>query len=345
MLKYDNPYFFYAFGLLPILFLVFLLLMRWKKKALERFGDADIVQQLMPDISQEKQVIKFIFLSVAFCFLIAALIDPQIGSKEEEAKQEGVDLMICLDVSNSMRAEDLSPSRLARAKQAISKLTEKLHGDRLGIIVFAGESFVQLPITSDYGAAKLFLDDIDCDMVQTQGTAIGTAIDLATESFGKTSASSKAIIIITDGENHEDDANASAKKASEKGMTVHCIGMGSSEGAPIPIYQNKVRVGFKKDAEGTTVVTKLNEQMLTEISAAGNGVYVRATNTEAGLNTIMNELEKMQRSKFGSKHFTDYEDHFQFFTFVALLFFIIEAALTERKLKWWTRMDLFQTKK
>jgi Ca-activated chloride channel homolog len=224
---------------------------------------------------------------------------------------------------------------------AISKLIDRLHGDRIGIVVFAGDAFTQLPITSDYGAAKLMLDNIDNDIVPVQGTTIAPAIDLAVKSLSKNELSGKSIIIITDGEDHEEDAVASAKKAAAKGITVHTIGMGSPEGAPIPEYKGAVRMGFKKDMDGNTVVTQLNEKMLTEISAAGNGVYVRANNSEAGLNTIMNELEKIQRTQLGSKHFTEYEDRFQPFLLVAIMLLAAELLLTERRLAWWSKLDLF----
>ncbi|HEY6162809.1 MAG TPA: VWA domain-containing protein, partial [Bacteroidia bacterium] len=197
MIRFANIQFIYALGILPLMVLVFFLVMRWKKRALQRLGDSDIISRLVPDVSLSKQSWKFILFLAAFFFLLVAMIDPQVGSREEEAKQEGIDIMICLDVSNSMMAEDLSPNRLERAKQAIAKLTEKLHGDRIGIVVFAGQAFVQLPITSDYGAAKLFLDNIDCDIVPVQGTAIGTAIDMAAGSFGAENTNSKAIIVIT----------------------------------------------------------------------------------------------------------------------------------------------------
>ena len=345
MIRFGNIQFIYALGLVPLMILAFFLVMRWKKRALQRLGDNEIVMRLVPDVSLTKQFWKFVLFVAAFFFLLVAIVDPQVGSKEEEAKQEGIDIIICLDVSNSMMAEDLSPSRLERAKQAIAKLTEKLHGDRIGIVVFAGQAFVQLPITSDYGAAKLFLDNIDCDIVPVQGTAIGTAIDVAAESFGAENTNSKAIIVITDGENHEDDAVASARKAAGKGITVHTIGMGSPEGGPIPIYSivgtSKIKEGYKKDAEGNTVVTRLDQKMLTEISAAGNGVYVRANNTEAGLNTVMAQLEKMQRAQMGSKHYTDYEDRFQIFLLVSIILIVAELLLTERKLRWWVRLDLF----
>jgi Ca-activated chloride channel family protein len=330
-----------AFGLVPLMVLGFLLLLRWKKAAISRLGDRAIVQQLMPEVSRAKQVARFILFTLAFCFLALALVDPQVGSKEEEASQEGIDVMVCLDVSNSMKAEDIAPNRLSRSVMAISKLIDRLHGDRIGIVVFAGDAFTQLPITSDYGSAKLMLDNIDNDIVPVQGTAIGTAIDMAVTSLTKNELSGKAIIVITDGENHEDDAVSSAKKAAEKGITVHTIGIGSPEGSPIPEYDGKVRVGFKKDMEGNTVVTRLNEKMLTDISAAGNGIYVRANNSEVGLNTVMNELEKVQRSKLGTKHFTDYEDRFQPFLICGLILLVAEMMLTERKMKWWTRLDLF----
>lgn len=294
--------------------------------------------------SNTKRIWKFILFTIAFTFLIIGLINPQIGTKLEDIKRKGADIMICLDVSNSMKAEDLQPNRLERSKNAIAKLIDKLEGDRIGIIVFGGEAYVQLPITTDYSAAKLFLEGINTDMIPTQGTDIGKAINLAKESFGKEEGKNKAIVIITDGENHEADAINAAEAAAEKGISIHTIGMGSENGAPIPIYKGNVQEGFRKDKDGNTIVTKLNEQVLQEIAAAGNGVYVRATNSDAGLNNVLNELDKLDKKQFESKMFRDYEDRFQPFILTALLFLIIDAFLTERKSKLYKRLNLFGEK-
>ena len=298
----------------------------------------------MPNVSKSLPIVKFIFYALAMTSLLLGLANLQLGTKVEEVKREGVDLMIALDVSNSMLAEDLSPNRLERAKRAIYQLIENLHNDRLGIIVFAGQSYVQLPITTDYSSAKLFLETIGTDIVPTQGTAIGSAIDLAMESFDFENGTSKSIIVITDGENHEDDAQAAAKNAAEKKVSVHTIGMGSAQGSPIPIYKNGNRVGFRTDNTGNSIVTKLDENMLKEIASAGNGSYVRATNANAGLKIIMDEIGKMQKKEFGSKSIKDYEDRFQLFLIAALILIVLEYFIPNRKSSKLDKINLFETK-
>jgi Ca-activated chloride channel family protein len=268
-----------------------------------------------------------------------------VGTKLEEVKRKGADIMICLDVSNSMKAEDLQPNRLEKAKQAISKLIDKLEGDRIGIIIFGGDAYVQLPITTDYAAAKLFLESISTDMVPTQGTAIGSAIDLAMESFGKDEGKNKAIVIITDGENHEDDAVKAAEAAAEKGVAIHTIGMGSVEGVPIPYYRGNVKDGFRKDKEGNTIVTKLDEKTLQEIAAAANGIYVRATNSDAGLNNVLEAINSLEKKEFESKLYGDYQDWFLIFIWVAFVLLVIEILLSERKSKLYQRLNLFGNEK
>ena len=331
-------------ALVPVLIVLYWLNNRWRKKALKGYGDVAIIQQLIPDVSKAKRIWKFILFVFAFVLLTVGIVNPQVGTKLEEVKRKGADLMICLDVSNSMKAEDLQPNRLEKAKRAISKLVNKLEGDRIGIIVFGGEAYVQLPITTDYSAAKLFLESINTNMIPTQGTAIGNAIDLALESFGKDEGKNKAIVIITDGENHEDDAIKAAEGAAEKGIVIHAIGMGSAEGAPIPIYRNNVREGFRKDNEGNTVITKLNEQALQEIAAAGNGIYIRASNSDAGLNSVLDEVSKLEKKEFDSKMYSDYEDRFQWFVATALVLLLIELFLSERKSKIYKRLNLFNDK-
>ena len=305
---------------------------------MKKLGDIDILSQMMPGVSSSKPTLRFVLFLAAVTFIIFGLVNPQIGSKLEEIKREGSDIIICLDVSNSMKAEDFKPNRLAKAKQAIEKLIDKLNNDRLGIIVFAGEAYVQLPITTDYAAAKLFLENVDCDAVQVQGTVISSAIELAEKSFGTEEGKNKAIIIISDGESHDDDAIAAAKTASEKNITIHTIGIGSPEGVPIPVYKNNVQSGFRKDKEGNTVVTKLNETALEEIASAGNGVYLRASQGEIGLLSLQERINKMEKKTFDSKIYTDYEDRFQIFIAIALFFLLIESILTERKSKWWEKM-------
>lgn len=339
--RFEHSYFFYALAVLPLIVLIAILVHRWRKRKLAQYADTSLIPNLVPDKSRYKPIVKVVLICLGFLFLIIALANPQSGSKLEEVKREGVDLIIALDISNSMLAEDLSPNRLENAKLAIARLIDNLHDDRIGVIIFAGQAYVQLPVTTDYAAAKLFLDNISCDMIATQGTAIGSAIELAVNSFDPKSINNKAIVVITDGENHEDDAMKATEKAIEKGIIVHTIGMGSANGAPIPIYQNGHQTGFRKDNNGTTVITRLDENNLQQIASIGHGIYVRANNSQAGLNMIFNEINKMQKKEFGSKIYTDYDDHFQVFIFLALISFLIEFMISERISKWWIKLDLF----
>lgn len=344
MLRFEHSVFLYALVLIPFIVIVFMLMLAWRRKALTAFGEWSVIRRLMPSNSIPRMVFKFVLLMFGLVFLILGLANLQVGSKLMEGERKGIDMMICLDVSNSMLAEDIKPNRLERSKQAISKLIDKLGGDRIGIIVFAGKAYIQLPITTDYAAAKLFLNTIDTKVVPTQGTAIGEAIEMADGSFSD-DTHSKAIVVITDGENHEDDAIQVAKDASSKGIKVYTIGMGLPDGAPIPEYNSYGRrLGYKKDRQGTTIITKLNENMLQQIAKAGDGVYVRANNSRAGLSKVLDDINKLEKTEFESKMYSDYEDRFQYFIAVALLFFIIELFVFERKSKWFSKFDLFNRK-
>lgn len=345
MFRLANPDFIAAFLLAPVLIALYLFMRRWKKKALQRFGDPVLVRKLFPEVSISRPGFKFILLMLAFIFFVTGICGPLIGSRLTEVKRKGADIIIALDVSNSMKAEDLKPDRLERAKQAVSRLIDRLQGDRIGIIVFAGDAYVQLPITTDYGAAKMFLSTIEPDMVPRQGTAIGAAIELATGSFTDTTKKHSAIIVITDGENHEDDAVTAAREASEQGIKVYTIGMGSEEGSPIPVYSNGMRVGYRQDKSGATVITKLNSTMLSEIADAGHGRFIRASNSDDGLELIMKELYALDRKEFKAKMYTDYENQFQYFLGAALFLLVIEYILGERKSKWFARLNLFAVKK
>jgi Ca-activated chloride channel family protein len=308
---------------------------KWKSKAFKSFGEGLVKKGLIPFYSKSRENLKFLLIFLCITSMIIGISNPQIGTKMEEVKREGVDLMIALDLSNSMLAEDIKPNRLERARQAISRLIDKLEGDRIGLIVFAGDAYVQLPITTDYSAAKLFLSTVNTNIVPSQGTAIGKAIDLSIRSVDMENGQNKAIIIITDGENHEDDALEQAKLANEKDVFVHTLGMGLSKGGPIPIY-NKYgnNAGYRKDKEGNTIISKLNEQMLQEIASAGNGTYVRANNTQAGLSTLFSEINKMEKKEIGTMVFTDYKDRFQLFLSIALLLLFFDLILLSRKNKW-----------
>ena len=277
---------------------------------------------------------------LALAFFIVGIARPQFGSKLKTEKREGVELMIALDVSNSMMAEDIQPNRLERAKRAISRLVDRLKDDKIGLIVFAGDAYTQLPITTDYNSAKLFLNSVNTQIVPKQGTAIGAAIDLARKSFTPNGEANKAIIIITDGENHEDDALASAKAALDEGAIVHTIGMGLPSGSPIPVLRNG-QTDYLKDRDGNVVVTKLNEQMLEQIAATGGGIYVRANNAQVGLNALFDEINKMEKQEMETRTFSEYDDQFQYFFAVGLFLLLLEFVILERKNKYLKRIKLF----
>ncbi len=341
MIRFENIEFLYALLAIPLFIVIFMLMMNWKKKAIRRFGDISLVNRLMPAKSQSRPVVKFVILMLAYIFLVFGVANPQTGSKLEEMKRKGIDMIIALDVSNSMLAEDIEPNRLERAKQAISKLIDRLDGDRIGIIIFAGKAYLQLPITTDYSAAKLFLFSISTDVVPAQGTAIGEAIQTAVSSFDDNDHS-KAIIIITDGENHEGNAVEAAQAAAEKDIKIYTIGMGSIEGAPIPIY-NKYgnQTGYKKDSQGNTVITKLDKKMLQQIASSGDGIFVRADNVKAGLNKIFEKINKLEETEFKSKVYSDYEDRFQYLLGAALILILIEIVIADRKSEWAGKIKLF----
>ena len=340
-LRIGRPELWWLFLLGPVMFLFFWISIWSKNRRLDRFGESSLLSSLVTELSSVNTGVKYILWRLAAGFLVLALINPQLGSKMAEAKVKGIDIIVALDVSNSMMAEDLSPNRLVAANRAISKMLEKLKGDRVGIIVFAGQAFVQLPITSDYSAGKLFLSTIDTDVVPVQGTDIGAAIDLSMKSFSDDSPAQKAIVVITDGENHEADAVVAAQEAAKKGIRVFTIGMGSPNGTPIPQYNGKTRTGFKKDREGNIVVTKLNEQMLREIAKAGNGAYIRASNAQVGLEPLLAELNRIEKTDMGTVAYAEYEDRFQIFLALALACLILEFFLGNQKGRVAKRLKLF----
>ncbi|RZM27414.1 MAG: VWA domain-containing protein [Pedobacter sp.] len=345
MVRFEHIELLWALMAIPMFIILFFVVRRWKLKALASLGDRKTVLGIILEVSFKRPGIKFVFYLLAFASLVVGAANPQIGTKIEEGKKSGADLMILLDVSNSMLAADLAPSRLENAKRAISQLIDNMHNDRIGIIIFAGEAYVQLPITTDYSAAKLFLNNITTDIVPTQGTAIGTAIDMGMKSFDFVNGSSKAMILMTDGENHEDDAVIAAKTASAKNVAIHVIGVGSPEGSPLPIYQNGSPVGFRKDETGQTVISKLNEEMCKEVASAGDGVYVRASNAGSGLNIVMGEVNRMEKKTYDSKVFKSYEDRFQFFLALALIMLLIEFFISSKKNLKLSEVNLFEVKK
>lgn len=341
MFRFEHPIYLNLMLALPLLVILYWVYLRWKKNVAKKLGDSSVVNRLLLDVSPFRMHLKFILLMLSLASLLIALANPQIGSRLEKVQRKGIDLMIAIDVSNSMLAQDIKPSRIERARQSVSRLIDDMENDRIGLIVFAGKAYTQLPITTDYNAAKMMLATIKPDMVPVQGTAIGQAIEMAMASFREEGG--KAVIIITDGENHEDDAVAKAADAASKGIRIYTIGMGLADGAPIPDYTNNQVTGFKKDRSGSTVITRLDESMLQQIAQAGNGIYVRASNTQAGLNKVYDEIGKLDQKTIDSLSYADYDDRFQYFIAISLVFLILSFTINERKNRWASKIKIFKT--
>lgn len=342
MFRFAHPELLYLLIVIPLLIVFYVVMVKRKKQAIAAFGNPELLKPLMPLLSFKRGTWKFVLWLLALLFVIVGVAGPQFGSKLQQVKKKGVELMIALDVSNSMMAQDIKPSRLEKAKMAISRMVEKLSNDKIGLIVFAGDAYVQLPITTDYSSARLFLSGINSDIVPVQGTAIGSAIDLAARSFTPETETSKAIIVITDGENHQDDAVEAARRAHEKGIIIHTIGMGLEQGAPIP---EKGRPGqFMKDGSGNVVVSKLDEETLRQIAKAGEGLYVRASNTEVGLTQLFDEVNRMDKTLLEEKVYSDYAEKYQYFLLVGLFFVFVEFMILGRRNKHFMKINIFNRK-
>lgn len=327
---------------IPGLVIVYIIYTKRKQRQLTEFGDSELVAQLMPDSSKTRPLWKFCILMVALTLLIIAAARPQYGQQEKNVKRQGIEVMVALDISNSMLAEDVAPNRLDRAKQMLSKVIDNMMEDKVGLVVFAGEAFTQLPITCDYVSAKMFLNTITPNLIQTQGTAIGTALQTAITSFGaEESDAGRAIILITDGENHEDDAIAAAKKAQEMGIQVFVIGIGKPEGAPIPKPGTN---DYFKDRSEQVVVSQMNEEMCQQIAQAGKGVYVRCDNTNTAMRALQQELDRIATADIETTVYADYNEQYQSFVLIALLLLVIEFFILSRKNHRLNRMDLFKEK-
>lgn len=330
--RLERPEWLWALAGGPVLAIIFLLDVAWRNRALGRFAEAATLPRMVPGISALRTSARFLLLRHGLGFAVLAAAGPQFGTRMEEVKVEGIDVVVAMDVSNSMSCMDLKPDRMEVARRAMARLIDRLQGDRLGIIVFAGEAYVQLPITTDRAAAKLFLNTIGTHSVGTQGTAIGAAIQLAQESFDPETTGGRAIIVITDGENHEDDAQGAARRAAEMGIVVHTVGMGTPQGGPIPIKRGKEVTGFRKDRDGTTVITRLDEEMLRSIAAAGSGTYVRATERASGLEEIIDQLRDLEPGSGAAAgyRFAAHEDQFQYPLGIAILLIAFSFAFGER---------------
>ena len=343
LFRFANPDYFYLLLALPVLLALFIANRYRVSRNIKKIGDKKLVGDLLPDYSVSRPIVKFILMTLVAVFGIIMLARPQFGSKIEDVKKQGVEVIIALDISNSMLAQDLQPDRLTRAKQAISRLVDNLDNDRIGLIVFAGDAYTQIPVTTDYVSAKMFLSSLTTEMAPRQGTAVGAAIDLGIRSFSPGENKSKALIVITDGENHEDDPVSAANEAAKAGIVIHTIGIGTDMGAPVPVVVNGRR-DFLKDIDGNTVITKLNEDILKQIAIATNGSYVRASNTNLGLDDIFGEIRKMETQEFDGAIFTEYNDQFQIFAAIALALLIVEFLVMDRKNHRLANIRLFKIK-
>ena len=333
MLNFAYPEYLYLLILVPFFFLFYGVACIMRKRKINKIGDEELVNALMPSYSKSKGWVKIVLFSFAFIFFIVGIARPRIGSKLQEKEVKGVEIMIALDVSNSMLAQDYRPNRLENAKFAISRLVDNLDEDRIGLVLFAGQSFVQLPITTDYVSAKMFLSSISTDSVPVQGTALDDAIKTCIKSFGSESDVSRAIILISDGESHEGNPAETAKLAAEYGIKIYTIGVGSERGVPIPIVDEKGNTSYLKDEEGNMVVTRLDASTLKEIAFAGKGIYVHAQPNDFGLTHILDDINSLEKGVFKTVAFEEYDEQYMYFFAIALVFFVLEMLIGDRKSK------------
>ena len=341
MYQLEEKIWFWTLVIIPVIILLFLVLQVWKHKAQNKFANKLLLSKLSPNRSFFKSILKITVLCLAFACLAIALVNPKIGTKLETVKREGVDIVFAIDVSKSMLAEDIAPNRLEKAKQLVTQIINNLASDRVGIIAYAGKAFPQLPITTDYAAAKMFLQNMNTNMLSSQGTAINEAIKLAKTYYNDEEQTNRVLIIISDGEDHSDNAINVAEEAGEEGIRIFTIGVGDVKGGPIPIKQNGIVLNYKKDKQGETVVTKLNEETLQNIAKEANGAYINGKNTGNVVESIRDILNKMDKKEFEAKQFSDFKDQFQWFIAFGIFFLFIDIFLLERKTEWLKKLNLF----
>jgi Ca-activated chloride channel family protein len=341
--QFEHPEYLWLITLAPVFYLLWFYVRWHDRKHLLAMGDEKLIKQLIKGSSKLRQNWKFFFANSALILLAFALANPQLGSKMEKSTRKGIDLIIAIDISNSMLAQDLKPNRLERSKMAISRLINDLQGDKLGIIAYTARAYTLLPITTDYGAARMFLNNLNVDYINQQGTSIASAINLAHETFTqkKSDKKNQALIIISDGEDHEEGAIEAAKKAQMDGITIFTIGMGLPSGAPIPQSANRPGAGFKKDREGNTIISRLNENLLKDIANAGNGFFVRASNSNTGLEKIYDSINEMEKNEIETRSFKEYEGWFQLFAGLAILFLVLDSLIGRKKGKLEQRFTFF----
>lgn len=342
MFRFENIEYLYALGIIPILILFFLLMWRARQRAIRRFGDFELMKKLMPQMSKYKHGIKFSILMLALSFMIIGWANPQWGTKKEKVKRKSVDVFIALDISQSMLAEDISPNRLERAKKFSQNLINELKGERIGVIIFAGNAYLQMPLTTDYAAAELFVRSANIHQAPTQGTAISEAIDLAERTFEQDNKHHKALIVVTDGENHDQDAIERAKKANENGLLIFTVGVGTADGAYIPTVYAGQR-GIKHDKTGNPVRSQLNETMLSDLAKQGNGAYYNLLEGDKVVTALRERIDKVEKREMEQRSFNEYESYFQYFLAAGLLLMLLEFFVSYRKSKWLEGKDFFKT--
>ncbi len=340
MFRFANPEYLYLLILLPILVVIFVTFSMRRNRRLRKFGDPDLLQELMPDVSEHRMRIKFWLSLAAYGVTCILLARPQFGTRQDTITRSGIETLICLDVSNSMLADDVAPTRLDKSKRIISNLVDQLKDDKVGLIVFAGDAFVQLPITSDFISAKIFLNTISPSLIARQGTNIKDALTLASKSFTPNESVGKAIIVITDGENHEPGAVEAAKAAAEKGQIVYVMGVGSPSGSPIPGERSGE---FRKDRDGNVIVTRLNEQMCQDIAAAGGGAYLYVDNSNAAEKALQKELDNLNKDDVETTVYTEYDEQFRIFAWIVLVLLLIELIISESRNAKLRNIKLFNT--
>ncbi|MCG9791857.1 VWA domain-containing protein [Flavobacterium algicola] len=343
-MELDERNYLYLLFLLPLLVAVFMFNMYWKRKKQKEFGSLDAINQLSPERSVFKPVLKLVVMALAFLGLILGLANPKIGTKMETVKREGIDIVFAMDVSKSMLAEDIAPSRLEKSKQLVSQIISQLGNDRIGIVAYAGSAFPVLPITTDYSVAKMFLQSMSPDMVSSKGTSLDDAIKLSATYFDDKSKTSKLLILISDGEDHSDGALAAAEEATKQGMRIITVGVGTEKGATIPLKRNGVVESYQRDKSGEVVVTKLNKVSLETIAKATKGGYVNGNNTKEVLEYIKNSLNNIQKTEFEATQMADFQSQFQWFLGFAFVLLFADLFLLERKTSWVKKLNLFNEK-
>ena len=343
-MELDESKYLYLLFLLPILLLLFLYNQYWKRKKQREFGDLDMVKKLSPEKSVFKPSLKLIVMLLTLSALILGLVNPKIGTKMETVKREGIDIVFAMDVSKSMLAEDVAPSRLEKSKQIVSQIINQLGSDRIGIVAYAGSAFPVLPITTDYGVAKMFLQSMNTGIVSSQGTSLDEAIKLSSSYFDDKSKTSKLLILISDGEDHSEGAEEAAEEVNKLGMKIITIGVGTEKGSTIPLRRNGIVESFQRDNNNEVVVTKLNQESLTTIAKATKGGYVNGNNTKEVLEYVKNALNNIQKTEFEATQMADFQSQFQWFLGFAFVLLFLDIFFLERKTKWVRKLNLFNEK-